>query len=437
MTKTMTAAAALLAGLGTPASAAAQDLTADDVRASHYPYEDGVPSFEGLEPGMTIDQSNWEAFAEVIDPAMQKAIVEGMATITVGETTSFALHDSYVAATQEHLNTARLGDAPGQLVGYVAGRPFPGQPSADDPDAGRKLAFNFKYGYNFGDGASIDPFVWKYRDMKTGKVERELKWSFHFLKLMHRTTDAPVPAFDSNPSDIYRGTYAIVQEPFDVKNTQLLIQRYDDDTKRDDAWLYLGFQRRVRRLATGQITDSFLGSDNTVEDFEGYNGRISDMDWRYKGDKLALLPFYNHNDMDLSDEGVDGFNYVDFEGQGGCFPAVTWQLRKVAEVEAVPIDEGHPLSKRLYYYDYETATLARTVMYDRKGALWKTQIVGQSHSDHHLPTNLGKGVPLDDSASVIDFQSQRCTTLQFRSRTGPEFAERDLFTVQNLRTKGR
>ena len=33
-------------------------------------------------------------------------------------------------------------------------------------------------------------------------------------------------------------------------------------------------RRRVRRLAVGQITDAFLGTDAMIEDFEGYNGRI-------------------------------------------------------------------------------------------------------------------------------------------------------------------
>ena len=74
-------------------------------------------------------------------------------------------------------------------------------------------------------------------------------------------------------------------EPQDLKDTQLLIQRNEDDLKLDDAYLYLGFQRRVRRLATGQTTDAFLGSDLMIEDFEGYNGRVSDMKWRYLGSK--------------------------------------------------------------------------------------------------------------------------------------------------------
>jgi hypothetical protein len=70
-----------------------------------------------------------------------------------------------------------------------------------------------------------------------------------------------------------------------IGNTQLLIQRAEDDLKLDNSWMYLGFQRRVRRLATGQTTDAFLGSDVMIEDFEGYNGRVSDMKWTFKGSR--------------------------------------------------------------------------------------------------------------------------------------------------------
>lgn len=89
-------------------------------------------------------------------------------------------------------------------------------------------------------------------------------------------------------------------EPQDRKNTQLLIQRFEDDAKADDAYLYLGFQRRVRRLAQGNATDSFLGSDLMIEDFEGYNDRVSDMKWTYIGTRNVLLPMSNHEELKLA-----------------------------------------------------------------------------------------------------------------------------------------
>jgi hypothetical protein len=256
---------------------------------------------------------------------------------------------------------------------------------------------------------------------------------------MHRVNQDPVPEFADNPSKLFRAIYVQVLEPFDVKNTQLLIHRSEDDLTRDNTWLYLGFQRRVRRLSSGQITDSFLGADLMIEDFEGYNGRISDMNWTYKGTKNVLLPFYNHNDMELAAEPKekDGYQFVDFGGRGGCFPKITWQLRKVYILESDPVDENHPISKRVHYVDAQTFTLPRTLTYDRKGDLWKSWLIGQAHPDHHLEINKGSGVSIDDSFSILDVQAGHCTTGQFKGQVDPSLNPIKLFSVQNMRAEGR
>jgi len=413
--------------------------TMEDVDRSFHPYRNWKPHVDGITPGMVIDTSNWQVAKDVLDPAMLEFVKKGWVKITVGETTSFDLHPNYEKATRAHLNETKLGPKPGELIGFVAGRPFPAEPNPDDPRAGEKLAWNYKYGYNWGDNAAIYPFYWKFRNLKTGKVERTIKFNFHFLNFMHRVNQQPLPEFPNNPSKIFRGIYVQVLEPFDVKNTQLLILRYDNDLKRDDAWLYLGFQRRVRRLATGQVTDAFLGSDLMIEDFEGYNGRISDMKWTYKGTKILLMPFYNHNDLKLSNEykDPDGYQFVAFGGQGGCFPEITWQLRKVYVLQSEPVDKNHPISKRIHYVDAQTFTLPRTLIYDRKGELWKSFIIGQAHPEHHLPINKGSGVSIDDSFSMIDVQAGRCTTGQFKGQVDPRLSPRTLFTVQNMRVRGR
>ncbi len=410
-----------------------------DVEQSFYPYKDGVPSFTGLKAGMTIDQGNVDQFREILDPAMYDFIKKGWTSIRVGETTSFDLHPNYVKATKDGLGKVKLGTKSGQIEGYVAGRPFPEEPSTDDPRAGEKLAWNYKYGYNWGDNAAIYPFYWKYRDMASGKVERTIKFNFHFLNFMHRVNQPPVPNIEPNPSKVFRAIYVRVLEPFDVKNTQLLIHRYEDDLRRDSAWLYLGFQRRVRKLASGQVTDSFLGSDLMIEDFEGYNGRINDMNWTYKGTVNILLPFYNHNDLELASEHKesDGYQFVAFGDKGGCFPKITWQLRKAYILENAPKDENHPISKRIHYVDAQTFTLPRTLIYDRKGSLWKSWLIGQAHPDHHLPKNKGTGVSIDDSFSMVDVQSMHCTTGQFKGQVDPALNPRKLFTVQNMRAAGR
>ncbi|WP_324732565.1 DUF1329 domain-containing protein [Pseudomonas paeninsulae] len=406
---------------------------------SFYPYKAEKPAFAGLSAGLTINKANVAQFKDIIDPAFYGFIEKGWLDMQVGETTSFDLHPNYVEATRQGQNKVKLGAKTGEIDGWIAGRPFPQEPDANDPRAGEKLAWNYKYGYNWGDSAAISPFYWKYRDMDSAKVERTIKFDFHFLNFTGRVNQEPMPSITPNPSELFRGIYVKVLEPYDVRNTQLLIHRSQDDLKRDNSWLYLGFQRRVRRLATGQVTDAFLGSDLMIEDFEGYNGRISDMNWTYKGTKFLLMPFYNHNDLTLDSEthqDSDGYQVVAFAGQGGCFPNITWQLRKVYEVESAPVEGSHPLSKRVHYVDAQTFTVPRTISYDRKGSLWKTFTIGQAHPDHHLAKNKDSGVSIDDSFSMIDVQAMHCTTGQFKGQVDPQMSKPEMFSVQHMRATG-
>ncbi len=423
------------------ATTAGGALAADEavIDKAFHPYKTEKPSFNGLSAGMTINKGNVAQFKEILDPAFYGFIEKGWAELKVGETTSFDLPASYIEATRQHMDKVQLGAKPGEISGAVAGRPFPQEPDASDPRAGEKLAWNFKYGYNWGDGAAVSPFYWKFRDMNSGKVERTIKFDFHYLNFTRRVDQDPKPAITPNPSQLFRGIYVKVQEPYDVRNTQLLMHRAEDDLKRDNSWLYMGFQRRVRRLATGQVTDAFLGSDLMIEDFEGYNGRISDMKWTYKGTRFMLMPFYNHNDLALDSEthkDSDGYQVVAFGGQGGCFPNITWQLRKVYEVESVPVEASHPLSKRVHYMDAQTFAVSRTISYDRKGAQWKTFTIGKAHPDHHLPKNKGTGVALDDSFSMIDVQAMHCTTGQFKGQVDPTLSPPEMFSVQHMRATG-
>jgi len=437
--------AALLGALGVGVlsgapSVAWSQATLDDVERSFYPYKSWTPELPaGIEPGTVVSKDNWEAAKDILDPVTSRFVKDGWLEIEVAPTTSFDLHPNYVEATRNTIGKVTLDTTPGKVLGFIAGRPFPEPPSLDDPRAGEKLAWNYQYGYNWGDNAAIRPFYFKFRNLNTARVERTIKFNFHYLNFMHRVNQAPVPEFSPNPDQIWRGIYVHALKPFDVENTQLLILKYKDDRKRSDSWLYLGFQRRVRRLASGQITDSFLGTDIMIEDFEGYNGRISDYTWTYKGDVNYLLPFYNHNEQQLALEPKesDGYQFIDYAGKGNCFPKHSYQLRKAHVIEAVPIDPNHPIGKRVMYADAQTFTLPLSLIYDRKGELWKWFLIGQAHPDHHLPKNKGTGVSIDDSFTMLDVKADHCTTGQFKAHVDPSLVKRSWFTVQHMRSAGR
>jgi Protein of unknown function (DUF1329) len=426
--------ASLLSCLFAVCATSVHAATEAELQSSFFPYKDGVPSAPGVTAGTVVNKANVDQFKDVLDAGMYQAVKNGWYEMKIGKTTSFDLDKFYVEATRKNLGKAKLGPNTGDIEGYVAGRPFVEEPSLSDPRAGEKIAWNYKYGINWGDNATITPFYWRYRDMQTGKIEKTLKHSFNFLNMKHRVQHAPVPEVTPNPSNLFRGIYVNVLEPQDLKNTQLLIQRYDDDQKQDDAYLYLGFQRRVRRLATGQATDAFLGSDLMIEDFEGYNGRVADQKWSYKGSKNILMPYYNHNEMKLTDEykESDGYKYIDFGGQGGCYPDITWQLRKVYVLEATPAGPS-PIGKRVLHLDAQVYNINRTLIYDRKGELWKSFTIGKSHPDSHLPINKGTGIAIDDSFSMVDVQSKHCTTGQFKGQIDPKKVPPAMFQVQFMR----
>ena len=172
-----------------------------------------------------------------------------------------------------------------------------------------------------------------------------------------------------------------------------------------------------------------------IEDIEGYNGRNSDMHWIYKGTRNILMPYYNHNELDLATEYAEpNYKYVAFEGKGNCYPKITYQLRKVYEVEVVPVDPNHPISKRILYFDAQTMGASRALSYDRSGKLWKTFVIGKTQPDFHLPINKGSGIAIDDSFTMVDLQSQHCTTGQFKGQVDPALSPPQRFNVDGLRS---
>lgn len=393
---------------------------------------------EPPQPGTVLDAANVAKYAEFIDTTLVDLIANGSFTIEVTESESIPNHPAFAAATEQYRGQTSLPSEPGILLNYISGRPFPQTPDVNDPRAGDKLAWNLRYNYA-GDAGLVKPFYWQYRNMKNGKIERELSFAAMSLRFKHRVVMKPIPELPNNQSQIFNGLYLQVLDPSDIRNTQVLIHRLEDDTRQEEGWLYLGTQRRVRRLPTGQNTDSFLGSDIMIEDFLGYNGRLMDMEWRYIETRDVLLPFYRHNEIKLSDRsaGPDDFHFVDFGGKGGCFPQIKWQFRKAYLLEAVPKWNQHPLSKRLYYIDAETFSPAYGRLYDRNGKLWKFAVAAYSHPDYHLPENRDSHVPILDAVTMIDLQAEHCTTLQARTVVNTKENRAADFAVQALRTKGR
>ncbi len=85
-------------------------------------------------------------------------------------------------------------------------------------------------------------------------------------------------------------TLSQFESPVDIRGTSYLNFDWDDPDRDDDSWLYLPALQRVKRIASSDTSDSFLGSDFTYADINGI-----EIDWfDYR--------FINESEM------VDGFD---------------------------------------------------------------------------------------------------------------------------------
>lgn len=390
-----------------------------------------------LAAGTTISSENVEQYTNWLDESVIALIRAGSFQVTLGEQQDFPTHPRYLKATADNAGLTNIGTDAGKLANYNGGRPFT-HLDVQDHMAGVKAAWNMRYTYA-PDETETAHFIWRYRDMRKDKLERTLTMYGAILRYTHRHTHDPIPSLENNPANLYSAIYLRVSSPQDIRNTQLLIHRAEDDTEPEQAWMYLNTQRRVKRIATGQKTDAFLGSDIMIEDFLGYNGRIVDMEWSYLGSDEQLLPMYGRNTLDLGQQEADaaGYRDIEFAGKGHCFPHVTWQLRRVHHLQAEPKDTRHPLSRRHYIIDAATFSPLVTRIYDRVGGLWKLGIAAARHSGYHTPENEAWQGAITDGVSMIDLQAEHCTTLAIKSRMAVKPLRHKSFTTSYLRQMGR
>lgn len=363
-------------------------------------------------PGSRIDGGNIERYAFIVDRELALFVRQGWVSLAVGELTSFRPHAAYITATAQYGGRATLG-APGVLVDYQGGRPFPGPPDADDPRAGEKIAWNMRLMYN-GDSGRIPEMHWQYRDLRTDKLHRALVFEAKSMRFMYRHVVPPIPAVKKNLQNSLGAFYLRAVAAGDLTGAEVLAFFNRDDSEARKGWVYIPQLRRSQSLRSFPPGETMFGSDILPDDFLGYAGRIIDMDWKYIGSTYVLLPMYRYDQIVVTETRASrsDYRFAHFHGKGMCFPDITWQLRYAHVVEGFPSIDDYPVSKRVMYVDAQTYYPALVRSYDEDGRFWKLAINGVAHPNSHVPDNHETGAPIIDSAAMIDVINHRCTTVQ-------------------------
>ncbi|MGB1884841.1 MAG: DUF1329 domain-containing protein [Gammaproteobacteria bacterium] len=369
----------------------------------------------------------------------------------------------YLDATERHNGEATIA-SDGAIENYAAGRPFDPEQFTPGSDSGWKMAWNWNYRWQ-NDGLSVGEVHWvwvrrggehgghevmsqsggKYAQYYEGggSFERVLTGPYKRFLMAHNAKYGDSNYQVNNGKGFAKNTefreYTGFTAPFDIAGTAFLILRYDDPRKADDSWAYIPSLRRVRRISVEVKSDSLLGTDHTLEDFYGFNGRPMEHDWEYVGATNILVVARSRN-RDTVYYGPNGWAVKD-----------DYALRKTDVMKQIPKSDSHPYSYKFIHVDRVTGESYYANSFDKAGELWKvwqlTKVWSeddhvQAGTDYSWPgfqTPAGTNFQLFQSINVVDLQNDRGTLVPCRGAEAEDtefkFAKRTLDV--NYLTEGR
>lgn len=365
-------------------------------------------------------------------------------SIEIESTESYLPPEIYRQASDKFLGQARIA-TDGALEGHTVGQPFSIEQiteSESPRESGYMIAWNRvnRWQYHGARNENILTFIKPTPQGKAGKRMDNMRGGGHVFRhigvLYHRVyfsnlvTD-PQTNYQldmEGGGELLFKEFAEMTSPFDVAGMKFVIERTVDPYIGDQVNSYLPTERRVRRLSAKERADSWLGSEMTLDDFEGFSGLVLDNEWRYLGRKVVLRIPNSKNEISQ------------YHGRLSTIPLDRWQLRKCFVVEAKPLWEGHPFGRRILFIDEETYSIPMSLIFDRSDQLFKVVTVVYGRADSKGEDDLEATVPNFRTTIIMNLQENianhggvTAATEYPRLKTS---AIRKLFNVSSL-TSGR
>lgn len=395
---------------------------------------------DGLAPA-TYGQENLGDLGKYSPPGYADEFDFPELALELSETKQYSAHPIYQEATAKFAGQASIG-GDGTLENYTAGKPFSDEQitNAGEVPAGFMVAWNHIHRWqNMG---YRNEAVISYIEPNTtggelldgmhggGNVSRHLEMFYHRVYLSGLATKADNNyRLDVDDSDkLFFKEYIEMLSPFDIAGLKLVLERPIDQTLGDQVNSYLPTERRVRRLSAKERSDSWLGTNWTLDDFEGFSGLVMDNDWRFVGEKTMLHVASSKHE------------YPQFYGPMSIIPLDRWQLRPCYVVEAIPRWDGHPYGRRLMFIDRETFSVVMTMVFDRNEELSKVMTTVYEYSDELDAPPVEFSTPRWHASIVVNKQERSANiaaaSAQAEFVTVKASKVRKLFSVSNL-TGGR
>jgi hypothetical protein len=154
-----------------------------------------------------------------------------------------------------------------------------------------------------------------------------------------------------------------------IRAGEAFMNKINTDPTKDEAWVYLTGQRRVRKLPNA-CCDTPTPQTAGVMTFDEqlvFSGRLDRFDWKLLGKQEMLIP-YNTNRLNVPAHDADVLqkNFLNPED-------VRWELHRVWVVEAtLRPGQRHQMPRSRYYLDEDTWVAVLADRWDARGNLWRT-----------------------------------------------------------------
>jgi len=338
-------------------------------------------------PGQVIDKTNWQQAEGLLPEPVLNWVRQGDFVLDIGalDFDPREIHPEYVRKAFAD-NRGRYDVGPdggivdlksGKPAGYISGLPFADLDPAD-PKVAEKLMYNHQYMQHiYGNFRFNFQLIWVSRSGYEREVEAY--WQSAPLTAYPGARDLP------NPEGIEKYAILLVKKPYDVAGTAIMLWRFLAPGKADNTFGYVPAFRRVRRMSAANRSDTFLGSDECVDDANGYDGKVPDFTWKLVRVQEALVPLLDTKVHSFTrtaagewEAGRDmkpviyGYEKKDWTGAPYAPTNLVWVKRPVYVIEMTPKDPFYNYGPHHIWASPETYATTYKIINDRAGKYWKS-----------------------------------------------------------------
>ncbi len=363
------------------------------ILAQFHPYSQKSPHLPGLEPGAVLTRDNVQLVKEVLPDEVVQLLTAGDFSIHFQDTTDLPSRQSYIDATLQRTAEVALVDSH-TLHNYHGGVPFP-LLDTNDPQAGEKLAWNFRY-RDLGETFEMRPTT---REVNAaGGVEHFDRGLMRIRFGMHRANPADDDPQWQTQGVLSKNSFELLS-PSDREGIMRILTVYDDDAHPADQLRYSPQTRRTRKEYVNYLTPiggayEVIQEESPPSFFQGY---LNPYRWTYLGTRLMLVP------------GFAKTTELHFAGKSGWYPEIPWELRFVHLLECLPKGQ-HPFGRRVFFLDQQTYAPLLGLTYTQTGEFLRLLIVAHAHPAY-APGNSQVSLPVLFGGAAINYARQRATLL--------------------------